>query len=117
MPIPPCSNIDWRGFDAQATTGNHTDIKQYTSSVLGHINSCINKVTSHRTIITFPNRKPWMNSEVRLLLKARNPTFRSGDPEMYSASRTNLRRTIRNAKRQYHSKIEDHFHNSDLHRI
>lgn len=39
-----------------------------------------------------------MNTEVCLLLKARDAAFRSGDAEVYSTARDNLRRDIRKAK-------------------
>lgn len=80
-------HTDWRLFATQATLDSHTDIETYASSVLDYINICINNVTTHKLIKTFPNQKPWMNREIRLLLKARGAAFRSGDAEAYSSSR------------------------------
>ena len=58
-----------------------------------------------------------MNKYVRLLLKARNTTFRTGDTQAFSTSRANLRRGIKKAKHCYKLKIEGHFSNSDPRRI
>ncbi|KAI4894227.1 hypothetical protein NFI96_006080 [Prochilodus magdalenae] len=108
---------DWSEYAARATTDSHINIDIYTNSVLEHINSCVDRVTSHRTIITFPNQKPWMNREVRLLLKARDAAFRSGDREAYSSARANLRRGISMAKHCYKQRIEEHFSSSDPRRM
>ncbi|XP_078278950.1 uncharacterized protein LOC144606565 [Rhinoraja longicauda] len=58
-----------------------------------------------------------MNSEVRLLLKARDTAFRSGEARAYSSSRANLKRGIKKAKHSYKLKIEEHFKNSDSRRV
>ncbi|KAJ8401415.1 hypothetical protein AAFF_G00386460 [Aldrovandia affinis] len=57
---------DWSLFATQATTDSHINIHSYTSSVLDHISSNIDSVTTIKRITTFPNQKPWMNREVRL---------------------------------------------------
>ncbi|KAK3540446.1 hypothetical protein QTP70_030998 [Hemibagrus guttatus] len=71
-------HTDWSMFASEATCGTHTDINTYTSSVLDYINTTIDSVTMEKQITTYPNQKPWMNKEVRLLLNARNAVFRSG---------------------------------------
>ncbi|KAI4890805.1 hypothetical protein NFI96_030933, partial [Prochilodus magdalenae] len=80
------NHTDWSEYAAQATTDSHINTDIYTNSLLEQINNCVDRVTSHKTI-TFPNQKPWMNREVRLLLKARDAPFRSGDREAYSSAR------------------------------
>ncbi|KAA0724168.1 putative RNA-directed DNA polymerase from transposon BS [Triplophysa tibetana] len=110
-------HTDWSMFASQATSGSHTDIDSYTSSVLDYINTTIDSVTTQKQITIYPNQKPWMNKEVRLLLKARNTAFRSGDAQAYSTSRANLKRGIRKAKHFYKLKLEEHFTNSDPRRM
>ncbi|TWW75006.1 putative RNA-directed DNA polymerase from transposon BS [Takifugu flavidus] len=61
----------------------------------------------------YSNQKPWMNRDVRLLLKARNIAFRSGDAQTYSTARANLKRGIKKAKHGYKLKVEGHFSNSN----
>src|SRR4029434_5779146 len=79
-------HTDWSVFATQATLDSHTDIDSYASSVLDFINTNIDSVTTLKRITTFPNQKPWINKEVRLLLKARDTAFRSGDTQAYSSS-------------------------------
>ncbi|KAK3542247.1 hypothetical protein QTP86_021469, partial [Hemibagrus guttatus] len=90
-------DTDWNMFASQATSGTQTDINTYTSSVLDHINTCTDNVTTVKHVKHFPNQKSWMNSEVRLLLKARDAAFKSGDTEDYSRAWANLKRGISNA--------------------
>lgn len=49
----------------------------------------------------FPNQKPWMTRQVRMLLKAHNTAFRSGDRRLHSAAQANLKRGIKDAKTDY----------------
>ncbi|KAK3549559.1 hypothetical protein QTP86_004981 [Hemibagrus guttatus] len=104
-------------FASEATCGTHTDINTYTSSVLDYINTTIDSVTMEKQITTYHNQKPWTNKEVRLLLKARNTAFRSGDTQAYSISMANLMRGIKKAKYYYKFKVEEHFSNSDPRRM
>ncbi|TWW61216.1 uncharacterized protein LOC130525978 [Takifugu flavidus] len=106
-------------FTPQGSCGSHThtDIDNFTSTVLDHITTTINSITTTKRITTYPNQKPWMNKEVRLLLKARNTAFRSGEAQAYSTARANLRRGIKKAKHTYKRKIEGHFSSSDPRRM
>ncbi|KAK3548327.1 hypothetical protein QTP70_010187 [Hemibagrus guttatus] len=96
---------------SRATSEAQTDVNIYISSVLDHINTCIDNITTVKHVKHFPNQKPWMNSEVHPLLKARDATFKSGDTEDYSRARANLKRGIRKAKQAHKLCIEEHFHN------
>ncbi|KAK3536026.1 hypothetical protein QTP70_025280, partial [Hemibagrus guttatus] len=95
-----------------ATSDAQTDINIYTSSVLDHINMCIDNITTVKHVKHFPNQKPWMNSEVCLLLKARDSAFKSSVAEDYSRARANLKRGIRKVKHAHKLRIEEHFHNN-----
>ncbi|KAI3377374.1 hypothetical protein L3Q82_008562, partial [Scortum barcoo] len=50
-------NTDWNMF-------THTDLDQYASSVLDHISTTIDSVTTQKQITMYPNQKPWMNRDV-----------------------------------------------------
>lgn len=110
-------DTDWSSFASAATEGSHVNIDSYTYSVLDYINSTIDSVTTEKQITTYPNQKPWMNRDVRLLLKARDNAFRSGDTQAYSTSRADLKRGIKKAKYSYKLKVEEHFTTSDPRRM
>ncbi|KAI4905114.1 hypothetical protein NFI96_020918 [Prochilodus magdalenae] len=61
----------------------------------------------------YPNQKPWMTKEVKILFHERNTAFRSGDRALYSITRINLKRGIKEAKTTYKRKLVDHFSNND----
>nr|XP_049595883.1 uncharacterized protein LOC125980593 [Syngnathus scovelli] len=92
---------DWDLFDHQEL-GTHRD------TVLGYIQFCASNVTVTKTIRVFPNQKPWMCSQVRSLLRARDTAFRSGDRALYSAARAELRRGVKRAKADHRQRIESH---------
>jgi hypothetical protein len=39
-------------------------IEEYTTSVIGFINKCIDDVVSTVTVRTYPNQKPWMTGNI-----------------------------------------------------
>ncbi|CAJ0600732.1 unnamed protein product [Cylicocyclus nassatus] len=82
---------DWDMFKTAATRDSLVDVNEYASSVTTFIKKCVDDVTEKKQICTFPNQKPWMNSEVRSLLKARDAAFKSGISEDLKAARHNLK--------------------------
>ncbi len=77
-----------------------------------YIKKCMDDVTVTKTITTRANQKPWMTAEVCGLLKTRDETFRSGDKAALKTARANLSCGIKNAKRSYAQKINNHFTDS-----
>ncbi len=82
------------------------------SAQTGTCLKCIDDVTVTKTITTRANQKPWMTAEVRGLLKTRDEAFRSGDKAALKTARANLSCGIKNAKRSYAQKINNHFTDS-----
>lgn len=75
-----------------------------------YIAFCMGTVTVVKCIRVFPNQKPFLTTDVRLLL---NTAFKPGDKELYSAARANLRKGIRKAKSDYRKKMQDHLSNNN----
>ena len=92
-------------------------IEEYTTSVTGFVNKCIDDVVPTVFVRTYPNQKPWITGNIRTELKGRAAAFKERDsnPEAYKKSRYALRRTIKQAKRQY--KIESYCADSDFRRM
>ena len=59
-----------------------------------------------KTVKVVPNRRPWINSRVKTLLRTWDSEFKSGDLQAYKQA---LRRGINEAKRRYKQGIEEHF--------
>ncbi|KAI3353957.1 hypothetical protein L3Q82_018450 [Scortum barcoo] len=92
---------DWQIFREAAVREGEVDLEDYTSAVLGYISKCTEDVTSTRTVTEYPNQKPWLNAEVRSLLKARDAAFRSGDRLALRAARRQLTAGVKRAKAAY----------------
>jgi hypothetical protein len=93
---------DWNMF-----RDSSNGIEEYTTSVTGFINKCIEDVIPTVTVRTYPNQKPWITGNIRTELKGRAAAFKERDsnPEAYKKSRYDLRRTIKQPKCQYRTKI------------
>ncbi|KAL0159336.1 hypothetical protein M9458_043061, partial [Cirrhinus mrigala] len=80
----------------------HVDVTltRTTDSILCYVKNCIDIVTVDECIQVYPNQKPWMNGDVRWLLKERTTAF--------SVAQANLERGIRQAKLDHRRRIEDH---------
>ena len=94
-------------------------IEEYTTLVTGFINKCVNDVVPAVTVLTYPNQKPWITDNTRTELKGRAAAFKDWDtnPEAYKKSRYALRRTIKQAKGQYRTKIKLYYTSSDAHQM
>lgn len=75
--------------------------------VTNFIRKYAEKCISTKTILVFPNQKPWVNQKVQHLLRTRFQTFRSGNTGSNRRSRYDLNKVIRKAKKHFHSKLED----------
>ncbi|KAK0147812.1 hypothetical protein N1851_012502 [Merluccius polli] len=86
--------------------------QEYSDTVTAYISKCSDDVTVTKTITVRANQKPWLTGEVYGLLGARYAAFRAGDEAGLRSARANLNRGIRLAKRQYSSRISNHFNDS-----
>jgi hypothetical protein len=91
-------------------------IVEYTTSVTGFINKCIDDIFPTETVRTYPNHKPWITGNIHTELKARAAAFKEWDtnPDTYKKSSYAL---IKQAKRKYRTKIESYYTGSDARRM
>ena len=55
--------------------------EEYTKSVTGFINKCLDDVVSTVTVRTYPNQKPWIIGNIRTELKGKASAFKEWDLE------------------------------------
>ena len=53
--------------------------EEYTTSVTGFINMCINDVVPTVTVRTYPKQRPWITGNIRTELKGRAAAFKEQD--------------------------------------
>jgi hypothetical protein len=94
-------------------------IEEYITSVTGFINKCINDVILTVTVRTYPNQKPWITSNICTELKGIAAAIKERDSNLdaYKKSLYVLKRTIKQAKCQYRTKIELYYTGSDAHQM
>ena len=63
-------------------------IEEYTTSVTGFINKCIDDIDSTVTVCTYPNKKPWITGNICTERKGRAAAFKERDsnPDAYKKS-------------------------------
>ena len=54
----------------------------------------------------YPNEKPWMTKEVRLLWKSKKQAFQSGDRVKLKVAQLNLKAGVRRGKEEYKNNIQ-----------
>eukprot|EP00061_Rhincodon_typus_P017343 g45997.t1 len=74
------------------------NIDVYANTFMVFIRKCVEDCVPKKSIQAFPNHKSWMNQEAHSLLKTRREASKSGDPDQYRKSRSDLRKAIREAK-------------------
>ena len=81
------ANTDWNMF-----RDSSNGIEEYTTSVTGFINKCIDDVIPTVTIRTYPNQKPWITGNIHTELKGRAGAFKERDsnPDTCKKSRCAL---------------------------
>jgi hypothetical protein len=78
-------------------------IEEFSTSVTGFINKCIDDVVPTGTMYTYPNQKPWMTGNIRIELKAKAATFKEQDINLDAYNKSHY--TIKQEKHQYMTKI------------
>ena len=71
--------------------------------------------TIRKQVKIFPNQKPWLNTNIRALLQARDSAMRSRDREAYRKARADLNRGVKAAKTKCRKQIEANFKENNCH--
>ena len=83
------------------------DIDSETDCIMDYINFCVDNTVPTRTVRCFSYSKPWINPNIKALLKEKKRAFRSGNKEELKAVQKELRRKIREGKNSYRRKMEN----------
>ena len=103
---------DWDTFkDVSA------DLDEYTDTVTQYISFCVDSCIPTRTVVSYPNQKPWFNKDIRDKMHARNEAFKRGDQLLYKTCRYQVINAIKLAKRDYRRKLDKQFQEQDSRRL
>ncbi len=95
----------WQMFREAGTEGDTVNLEEYTLSVLGYIKKYVQDFTTTKAIVVPPNQKPWLNAEVRCLLRAQDAAIRARGADALRAAPQSLTAGINRAKSIYAQKI------------
>ena len=68
---------DWNMF-----RDSSDGIEEYTTSVTGFINKCIDDIIPTLTVRTYSNKEPWIRGSIHTKLKTRAAAFMEQDTEL-----------------------------------
>jgi len=104
---------DWDVFKVAATQEDFSvNVHDYAEYVTKYISTCVDNIIPTIKVRKFPNQKPWINSQVRYMLRAQSYAFASGIETKYG-----LRRAITAAKVQYREKLDSFYSTADAGRM
>ncbi|KAI5104598.1 hypothetical protein C0J45_6224 [Silurus meridionalis] len=90
------------------------DIDSLTDCITDFINFCVENTVPTRTVLCFPNNKPWINPDIKTLLKEKTRVFKSGNKEELKTVQRELRKKIREGKPCYRRKMEDQLQQNNV---
>uniref|UniRef100_A0AAV2L3V6 Reverse transcriptase domain-containing protein n=1 Tax=Knipowitschia caucasica TaxID=637954 RepID=A0AAV2L3V6_KNICA len=83
------------------------DINAITECITDYINFCCEIAVPSKMVRCFSNNKPWMNIEIKALLKEKKRAFLSKDKQALKEVQRRLRLSIRTAKARYKNRMEE----------
>ncbi|XP_060799566.1 E3 ubiquitin/ISG15 ligase TRIM25-like [Neoarius graeffei] len=93
------------------------DINVFTEAVVGFIGKLAEDCAPKSIVRTFPNQKPWVDNTIRDTLRSRTAAYNTGlltgNMEEFKAASYNVRKAVKEAKRRYGRKLEDHLYQQD----
>ncbi|KAK7922573.1 hypothetical protein WMY93_009475 [Mugilogobius chulae] len=90
------------------------DINAMTECITDYINFCFENTVPSRTVRCFSNNKPWINPDIKALLKEKKRAFKSGNKDRLRTAQKKLRRKIRRAKAAYRRRMEQQLQNQNI---
>ncbi|KAI4898460.1 hypothetical protein NFI96_011945, partial [Prochilodus magdalenae] len=93
---------------------NEEDIDSLTHCITDYVDFCVENTVPTKTIQCFSNNKPWINPDIKALLKEKKRAFRSGDKDELKAVQRELRRKIREGKASYRRKLEEQLQRNNV---
>ncbi|KAI5095921.1 hypothetical protein C0J45_14351 [Silurus meridionalis] len=90
------------------------DIDTLADCITDYINFCVENTVPTRTVRCFPNNKPWINPDIKTLLKEKKRVFKSGNKEELKTVQRELRKKIREGKACYRRKMEEQLQQNNV---
>ncbi|KAI4903430.1 hypothetical protein NFI96_002603 [Prochilodus magdalenae] len=96
---------------------NGKDIDSLTHCITDYVNFCVENTVPTKTVRCFSNSRPWINPDIKALLKEKKRVFRSGDKDQLKAVQRELKGKIREGKASYRRKLEEQLQRNNVSRV
>ena len=90
------------------------DLDDLTDCITGYINFCVDSVVPTVTVRCFPNNKPWVTRDIKVLLNEKKRAFRDRDREQMRRVQRRLKERIQQGKDSYRMKLERKLQQNNL---
>ena len=101
---------DWKCF----TDGCGDNIDELTDTISSYVSFCEDTVIPVKTVVVFPNNKPWVNKDLKIAINRKKKVFFLGDLQAKKEATKEVRTEIGKPKSKYREKIEKQYVNGDL---
>ena len=99
---------DWNVF-----FDSSCDIDEATDVITSYIKFCEDLCSSVKTKVFYPNNRPWVDREVRSLLREKQTALREQNRDTLRTVQTKLKAEIKRKKEMYRQRLESRFANKD----
>ena len=83
-------------------------------SVTGYMCFCLENVIKTKSVIVYPNNKPWVNKNLKECLNKKKHAFIKGNIEDYKEKEREYRQAAFRAKIEYKNKVEEKFGSGNI---
>ncbi|CAI5660632.1 unnamed protein product [Oreochromis niloticus] len=90
------------------------DLNSITDCITDYMNFCVDNTIPIKKVRCFSNNKPWINPEIKALLKEKIRVFRSGDKQELRVVQKKLKWKIRQGKENYRRKMEEQLQQDNI---
>ena len=81
--------------------------------ITDYINFCVECNILSKTVKCYPNNKPWVTKDLKLLINQKKAAFHSNDTNNLRTINEQLKKAIESKKKIYKEKIEDQLKSND----
>ena len=102
-------STDWKVFIESSA-----DIDELTETVSAYIKFCEDALIPSKLTKCYSNNKPWITKEIKQIINRKKGVFGRGNRDEFKAIQKELNNAIKEEKRIYKEKVEQHFTSKNM---
>lgn len=93
------------------------DIHTAADTVTDYISFCLSSTIPQRTIIKYPNDRPYFTKEMKVSVRRKKAAFKANDTVTMKAAQRELNKQLEEARRKYRDRAEENLRNADTKKL